>query len=445
LFLKPCNPYLKEKGNSELIFNGYKNKLPLLQQKSIESFVFRGLGFLLLFIMHFVLANTLGPSDYGVFSYTLSITFILALMAGIGWPVAMIRFINEYSQKHCWSLLSGVLIKGHQVVFCSAMVISALLAGGIMMGLVPDQSVNSFFYSAMLVPILAISQLRDRIFMGFRYVIESVFFNEIILPMALIGMVYIGIVNNADSLLKSYVWLTAITLLSGMYWLWQKLPETCKKKPEYQTKYWMKTAFPFLFAGLSQVILERTSVFILGSLGDMESAGIYSLASRIAIFNTFVMTSLNAIGAPMMSAAYYRNDIKEFRAIFFKTMKWSAIGALIPFCCMFFFPEILLGFFGEEFVSGKLVLQILAVGQFFNAATGLVGSALSMTGREQIFGKITVLTAILNLIACYLCVQVWGGVGAAIVYSLSVIFFNTVLLIIVYKIFKTGHENIIIK
>jgi len=269
--------------------------------------------------------------------------------------------------------------------------------------------------------------------------VESVLFNDIILPIALIIMVYIGVVRDAESLLKIYVWIAALILLSGMYWLWLRLPKTCKGlKPEYQTKQWVKTAFPLLFAGVAQVVLHRTSVLVLGYLGNMEATGIFSLADRIAILITFVMTSVNAIGAPMLSAAFYRDDIKEFRVIFFKTLKWSSIGALVPFCCMLFFPEFLLGFFGEEFVAGKLVLQILAVGHFYNAATGLVGSALSMTGRERIFGKITLFISVFNLIACYACAKIWGGVGAAIVYSSSIIIFNTLLLIIVAMEFKIG-------
>lgn len=50
---------------------------------------------------------------------------------------------------------------------------------------------------------------------------------------------------------------------------------------------------------------------------------------------------------------------------------------------MVFFPEFLMGLFGEEYKVAAPLLQILAIGQFINVITGSVGYLLNMTGHEK--------------------------------------------------------------
>jgi O-antigen/teichoic acid export membrane protein len=49
------------------------------------------------------------------------------------------------------------------------------------------------------------------------------------------------------------------------------------------------------------------------------------------------------------------------------------------------FPEVVLGFFGKEYVAASLTLSILSFAQFVNVATGSVGTLLIMTGHQKKF------------------------------------------------------------
>jgi O-antigen/teichoic acid export membrane protein len=92
---------------------------------------------------------------------------------------------------------------------------------------------------------------------------------------------------------------------------------------------------------------------------------------------------------------------------------------------MLLFPQILLGFFGSEFVKGASVLRILAIGQFVNAVTGPVGLILLMTNKERHFALSMAVISGVNVLGNFLVIPVMGIVGAALVTTTSVALLNS--------------------
>jgi len=73
--------------------------------------------------------------------------------------------------------------------------------------------------------------------------------------------------------------------------------------------------------------------------------------------------------------------------------------------------------FGKEYEASYLPLVILCIGQLVNTATGSVGILLAMTGRQAVFTKVILVSAILNLFLSVPFVMYFDTLGAAIVYS----------------------------
>jgi O-antigen/teichoic acid export membrane protein len=96
----------------------------------------------------------------------------------------------------------------------------------------------------------------------------------------------------------------------------------------------------------------------------------------------------------------------------------------------------ILNFWGGEFVLGFPILAILAIGQFFNIASGPVAAILIMTNNEKVARNITVFTVLLNLILNYFLINNFGAVGAAIATA-----FTTILNMLLFAFFvnkRTG-------
>ncbi len=158
---------------------------------------------------------------------------------------------------------------------------------------------------------------------------------------------------------------------------------------------------------------------MLGMFGDMPGAGLFSASARIALFVTFVMTAINVVGMPLMATAFHKNDSLGLSLLFRKTRLWSVVGALPVFAGFAFFPEVVLSLFGEEFKNAAFLLQVLALGQLVNAAVGLAGSLLVVGGEEKYFMKSMMVTTVFCVIAMVVAIPIWGEIGAAWSYSVS--------------------------
>ena len=97
------------------------------------------------------------------------------------------------------------------------------------------------------------------------------------------------------------------------------------------------------------------------------------------------------------------------------------------------FGNFILSTWGLEFKSGYSVLVILAIGQFFNVATGTVGTLLTMTGFEKKLLAVNTLFMVLNIILNIVFITIWGIEGAAFAYAISIFGMNFTRVFFVHK------------
>ena len=404
-----------------------------MRRGSVEAFVLYGVGLVLLFLMHTILGRTVGPRGYGVFSYAVALTQVLAIVVPLGWPTALMRFVAQYTEQQRWSLLRGAVRRAYQVTLASTVVCTLILWAVSYASFVPQDLTVSLRFSALLLPLLAFVGLRSRALQGLKQVKASIVPEQIVLPLLVILGAYTFAITSASGALLLYAGAALVAFLVGNALLWRSLPTRERAaKPEFETRAWMIVALPMIFGGLSQIIMNRTDVLMLGVLDSVGSVGLYSAANRFAILNTFTMTAVGTIAVPLMTAAFHGSRLGQARSILRWSMIVSMLGALPLTATMVFFPGFLLGFFGPEFAQATNLLRILAVGQFINAATGPIGAALQMTGRERTFAWATGSAALFNVVGNLIMIPRYGASGAAAVTALSVAGFNISLFILVW-------------
>lgn len=379
----------------------------------------------LLFLMHTLIGRAIEPKGYGTFSYTLALAGVLAVIAPLGWPTALMRFIVQYMELQHWSLLKGAVRRAYQFSLLSAVLIALVLwMLSYWEGFSP-KLVISLRFAALLLPFLALVELRRRALQALQLIKSSIIPEEIVLPLVVIVCVYLFAITTAPEALLTYLVAAFAAFLLGSALLWRGTALRGRAaKPEYKTRSWLIVALPMVFGDFSQVVLARMDVLVLGAMGDMQTVGLYGAAIRIAILNTFVLAAVNTVAAPMIAAAFYGGRIRQIKAVVRKAMLVSTFGTLPIFTVIIFFPQFLLGFFGQEFVAGVPLLRILALGQFINAVTGPVGYVLLMTERERAFAVTVGASALVNITGLLLVVPIWGAIGAATVTAVSIALLN---------------------
>ncbi len=99
----------------------------------------------------------------------------------------------------------------------------------------------------------------------------------------------------------------------------------------------------------------------------------------------------------------------------------------LPLLTLFIsFPSFVLGFFGNEFITGTSALVFLSISQFVNAISGSVGYILQMTGKENVFQYIVFAATLINITLNLLLIPHYGINGAAFASMISLAFWNLI-------------------
>jgi len=135
---------------------------------------------------------------------------------------------------------------------------------------------------------------------------------------------------------------------------------------------------------------------------------------------SFVLIAVNLVVAPRFAALHREGDMAGLESLAILSVKLIGVLALPVIGVMLIFPSWLMELFGEDFASGALLLQILAVGQFINAITGSVGYLLMMSGHERDMRNVTVISGSTALILTWLLTIGFGATGNAVGTAIAV-------------------------
>ena len=159
------------------------------------------------------------------------------------------------------------------------------------------------------------------------------------------------------------------------------------------------------------------------------------MASKIAAVNTLVLVAVNSIAMPKFAEIFERNDKSLFRNFIKQSTLLVFIFSFPVLILIMLFPSEILQVFGTEFAEGKNTLLILAAGQFFSAFSGSTINILNMCGREKAAQYILIFSSIPNILLNYFLIPVYGIEGAAIATSATLILWNLLAVLVIYRKF----------
>lgn len=384
---------------------------------SISAFVLSGVGVGSIFLLHLVVARTLGPRGYGVFSYAFALANLLAAFAVLGWPTALRRFVAQYVELREWALLRGVLLHSLRVVGAVALLLAAVaLAISLLPGVRVDLA-SGIRYAALLLPFFAYGRLRNSAFFGIHHIAKGIAFDQVLLPLATALLVFSCDLSLRGSIL-AYALVSLATMIGGTLWLIGVLPPRTKQsRARFEFTLWRRVALAMASANVAQIMLARADVLLLGMMSGPVSVGIYAASKRFANLGTFTLGAVATAAAPSFSAAFHGGRHDELRRLLKISTWWSILGGVPFVLVMLLLPEAVLGILGHRYIAGSMALQVLAIGQLFGAATGPVGSALLMSGRERVYARIALSMSLLDLVALLLGIHLYGYLGAALATS----------------------------
>ncbi|MFK5949805.1 MAG: oligosaccharide flippase family protein [Methylococcales bacterium] len=426
-----------------------------LQGDGIGALLARGAGgafsisiiaAVIVFISNILIARFIGVTQYGIYIYALTWINLLALLCQLGMRTSLLRFVSAYRVNGEWGLLRGVLQTSAKYSLLASIIIGATTAVVIWFlkdNISPDQF-STFLVALFILPLISVAALRQASLRALKRVVRAEIPDSLIRPliiMSLSTLMFVllqGDLQAVDIMMYNLV-AAFVAFTIGTLWLIRALPdEVYKSKPVYSEREWLSVSLPLFFMSGMSLLLHKTDIIMIGIYLDAEQVGVYAIASRIAGLMTFGLSAANAIVAPMISELYSTNQHQKLQRMITLAARGIAFFTLVVFIVMVLLGDFLLGLFGEAFVVAYVPLIVLLVGQAINALAGSVGYLMSMTGHQMQAAKIVGLSAVVNIVANFMLIPVFGIIGAAVATAVTTALWNFLMF---YYVLRTLNIN----
>jgi O-antigen/teichoic acid export membrane protein len=392
---------------------------------SVGSLVLQGGFAVLAFLNAIILGRLLGAGGYGAYANAVAWVNILVIPALFGFTTLLVRDVAIYRSRGEWGKLKGLLRFSNSFVLGLSVFLALILlaAAEFLFATLENNEMRlSLLIAAPLVPLLALSSLRESASVGLEYTFRARLPGLIFRPGLLMTGITLVYFQSPDYLnvpiaMAINVGAATVALAASMYWLRKFLPpEVRLAQPEYNAGTNLKVAFPMLVYGGMQVILGQTDIVMLGLMRGAGEVGLYAAASRLAFLLTFVMMAINVLVAPVTARLHANGEKERLQKIITQAVRIAFLTALPFGLILIFAGENVLSLFGDDFLAAQLALIILAVGRLVDLAMG-VGTGplvLSMTGHERVVAIIFTLAALINVALNFYLIPKYGIEGAAL-------------------------------
>lgn len=418
-----------------------------LSKKAIIIFIVKVIALFVSFAISILLARILGVDGFGSYAYIMALIGMLGIPVQLGLPTLVTRLVASFEVTKSWDLMKGIIVVSLKVI--SIMSLFILLITWFVINFVTGDSMTStidnsaLLIALFLIPILAILAVVSASLRGLHYVVLSQVFEKVLAPFVFLLMIFgFYLFNDKTTSVKAifiYKIISSIfVLLLAVYYLWKYIPLNVKKViPKYDSKNWLNSAIPLFISGGMFFVNSKTDILMLGYYKDSYDVGLYQVASRGGTIMTFSLTVIAAVIAPLIAKLYTQKNYKKLQEIISK-------GALVTFLLtlplaiiLIFWGDLVLEFaFGNEFVGAYTPLIYLTLGFLFSSMMGSTGLTLNMTGFEKYTAIGVGISAVLNIILNGLLIPKYGIKGAAIATSISLLIWNSILVIFVWRLIK---------
>lgn len=405
------------------------------------TFSIRVLNIGLAYIVSLILTHLLGADGYGSYVYALALIGFLQIPSMLGINSLITREIAIYQTQRKWGLAKGL------VRWANINILSLSLAIGFGSGLIIWQfqdkfkveNINVLLIALLLLPLSNFLKIKESQLQGVGHIVKGQLPDVIIRPILLIILFpsfYFLFKRqfNPTWAISIYVLATGICLVSMSLIIARAIPQKITQSvPEYNNRFWLKEAIPMLLISSMYLINNETDTLMLGVLTSSTSVGIYSIANRGASLMNFILSVFNVAIAPTIASLYAAGDRKKLQKLVKQSANMVLLTSLPIALVLIVFGQWFLGMFGQEFIQGQAVLNILCIGKLINASTGAVALLLNMTGYQKYTFIGVAISAILNIILNAAFIPYWGAEGAAMATAVSTVIWNILLVFFVQR------------
>jgi O-antigen/teichoic acid export membrane protein len=377
------------------------------------------------------------PDVVGIAGSITSLSIIFSTFVNLGVPVSIQKFLGrtlikgEFAQSRQYFVCALILLAVAEIVFVIVMLMSFSVVGNLVK--------ISFDFLLMVATVLLVIALSvGRLFRGI--IIASLNTRSLVTATAISttgkfviaytllvrGEGVLGLISAmvAFSIIETIIMVIAsVRLLKMQLTVRIHLEKTRTIFKDILTggfPYWMPTLITSLGAQLGTVL-------VFGWQGSAE-AGYYFISYSIYSALSTMITVIFSISFPVLSAMD-----KGHGKLTWKTIKFSLLLSVPLTTSFMFYPSEILSIFGDKYTAGAVPLIILLVSIIPVAFSSGINNYYYSQGKYRKVLLIGFLTSIPRTVIYFVLVPSYGGVGAALAFTIGTVIGAIASLLLVKK------------
>lgn len=397
----------------------FKQKELLFQ--TALSFFIRVFAALAGFIVSVVVSRQLGAEGAGHYFLAFSMVMVLSAISRAGLDDTVVRFTGAAMPEGEWGAVRAVLRRSVVVTLLISVPVAAVVYW------LSDFLAIEVFEKPDLVGVLkAISPgivglslftLFAMSLQGLQKVIASVVTVNIIVNVLLILALLLYAVQTPQHAAWAYSIATILTATLGFAIYRNALGEG---SGDVSWSELFQSCLPLWVVVIMSQLTQFSGQFIAGAWVAPEEVAQLAVAQRTALLSSFILMAVNLVVAPRFASMYKNGELDKLEKLALTSVKLMVLFALPIVLVMLVFPELIMSLFGEDFSEGGQLLQVLAIGQFINVATGSVGYLLTMSGHEKDLRNTVLVSGPAAIALAFILVPLFGAMGGAIATAIAI-------------------------
>lgn len=387
-----------------------------------------------------IYARYLGPEQFGLYSFVLSIIAMATLPAVAGLPNLLVREIANFHLEEKWGLLKGVINWSRIYVLSISLIVMLIMSGALYFNFFESSVSDLLWVAIFLIPIKGLLAQQGAVFNGFRKPIFAQLPTQIFAPLMTLVILSCSVSFYGELTAYNLLYLSLLSAFSAFiisaFLVRNKLLVTLHNATtNYITKTWHKALLPFtLIAFIGTLNTELASVF-LGFWGDIESVAYFKVAMQGVTLVSLGLSAINMVIMPNVARLYKEGHLEATQILLTKSVRLSCLVSLPIILLLVAFGDFFIALlFGEAYLAAYPILIILCIGQAMKLLIGSTGLVLNMTGNENLALRTITITVSINVFLLTMLIPYYGSFGAAISISLSLFINNLLMGIHVWRI-----------
>lgn len=402
------------------------------------TLIAQAINMFLAFVISVVLGRYLGAEDLGLYRMISSVYAIAVLLASLGIPSAIIKYVAEYKKDQ--ERLDEVVSSG---------VITSLLLGAAAIPIIFLFSwplagffhmpglVGLFQILALIFPFTLLSQallgvmngLREMKWYSVYYIVQGSIMAGTTAILIYLGWGVKGAVVGL--VLSSIASCLLLLLVSGRYFR-----ISLKGFPQI-TKTLLSFSAPILVTNGINLVNTQADTLLTGYFLNAVEVGYYSASINLSRLLWIMPQAVQMITYPSTAEYYSKNHHAALQMMVDKSTKYTAcVLSLSGLTFAFFASDIVRLIYGSKFGSSMLPLQILLIGTVMWGVVMAIGGSVTGAGRPDLGMKLVAISAVTNLGLNFLLIPRVGISGAAVATTTSLMVATCVGIYLTVKILE---------